>query len=158
MKFIISKKKKRIKIRNFYFKMSYECAGGSLKLKGVLDKKIKKKKKSKHSSKELIVPTVSKVDMNDTNSNGSDQSATSRLAANTTNAETKQVAVTRGEPPKKIAKTKAELEYERAMEKRQEEKILKRAEKSHKEHVEDYNRQLDNLSEYNDIPKVSWTK
>lgn len=62
------------------------------------------------------------------------------------------------EPVKKLLKTKAELAYERIAEKRNEEKILQRAQRSHKEHVETYNRQLDSLSEYNDIPKVSWTK
>ena len=36
--------------------MSYECAGGSLKLKGIMDKEIKKKKKkSKSSDKEKVI-------------------------------------------------------------------------------------------------------
>lgn len=130
--------------------MSYECAGGSLKLKGVIDKKIKKKKKSKShkressdSLKESI--KVNKLDSND--SYGSD-SSTDR-----TRAQPAAQAV-----EKVVTKTKAELAFERFNEKRSEEKILKRAEKSHKERVELYNKQLDSLSEYNDIPKVSWTK
>ena len=58
----------------------------------------------------------------------------------------------------KSLKTKAELAFERYNHKKIEEKVLGRAEKSHKEHVELYNKHLDSLTEYNDIPKVSWTK
>lgn len=126
--------------------MSYECAGGSLKLKGVIDKKIKKKKKSKIDKetveKELIMPKVAKPDLNDANSNISDKTGSQNDTL----------------MPRKLAKTKAELAYERLQEKRNQEKVLARAEKSHKERVELYNKHLDSLSEYNDIPKVSWTK
>lgn len=122
--------------------MAYECAGGSLKLKGVIDKKIKKKKKSKSKSASELLKEggafVNKPDLNAADSNGSDSTKV-------------QVA-------EKPGKTKAELAYERFNEKRNEEKILKRAEKSHKDRVELYNKHLDSLSEYNDIPKVSWTK
>lgn len=38
------------------------------------------------------------------------------------------------------------------------ERILKKANKTHKEKVEDFNRHLDSLTEHFDIPKVSWTK
>ena len=37
-------------------------------------------------------------------------------------------------------------------------RILKKASKTHKEKVEDFNRHLDSLTEHFDIPKVSWTK
>jgi protein FAM32A len=57
-----------------------------------------------------------------------------------------------------VYKTKAELVFERYNQRRLDEKILKRAEKSHKEHVEVYNQHLDSISEFHDIPKVSWTK
>jgi len=135
---------------------SYEFAGGSLKLKGVIDKKIKKKKKSKNQTKEVRVSSVNKPDViNDSNSNLSDT-----LNDNSSKMITNEQEVNKDETSqiKKPVKTKAELEFERVMGKRIEEKILKRAEKSHKEHVEVYNRHLDSLSEYNDIPKVSWTK
>lgn len=122
-------------------KMSYESAGGSLKLKGVMDNSIKKKKKKKSkSSKSDILKEgikVNKPDLGGANSD-SDSSEKARSSA--------------------AAKTKAELAFERFNEKRNEEKVLKRAEKSHKERVELYNKHLDSLSEYNDIPKVSWTK
>ena len=44
------------------------------------------------------------------------------------------------------------------MAKRAEQKVLQKAAKSHKEQVEELNSYLDKLTEYNDIPKVSWTK
>lgn len=42
--------------------------------------------------------------------------------------------------------------------KQQMERILKKASKSHKQRVEEFNSHLDSLSEHYDIPKVSWTK
>jgi protein FAM32A len=140
--------------------MSYDFAGGSLKLKGVIDKKIKKKKKSKNQTKEIRVLGVNKPDVNDSNSNLSDTHiSSSKMTTNESKLEEEEQQQLKDETQiKKPIKTKAELEFERVMDKRIEEKILKRAEKSHKEHVEVYNRHLDSLSEYNDIPKVSWTK
>lgn len=140
--------------------MSYDFAGGSLKLKGVIDKKIKKKKKSKNQTKEVRVLSVNKPDVNDNNSNLSETHiSSSKMIINESKLEEEQQQQLKDETQiKKPIKTKAELEFERVMDKRIEEKILKRAERSHKEHVEVYNRHLDSLSEYNDIPKVSWTK
>uniref|UniRef100_A0A8C4QK36 Family with sequence similarity 32 member A n=1 Tax=Eptatretus burgeri TaxID=7764 RepID=A0A8C4QK36_EPTBU len=37
-------------------------------------------------------------------------------------------------------------------------RVLKKASRSHKKRVEDFNRHLDTLTEHYDIPKVSWTK
>lgn len=54
--------------------------------------------------------------------------------------------------------TDAQYKFKVTQEKRQMDKILKKASKSHKERVEDFNRHLDSLSEHYDIPKVSWTK
>ena len=118
--------------------MSYECtSGGCLKLKGVIDKNIKKKKKTSAKLLEKVIVTASQ------NSSKSDMKT----------GETASSA-----PVFKSQKTKAELLFEKRIEQRNEEKILKRAEKSHKEHVESFNRHLESLSEYNDVPKVSWTK
>ena len=44
------------------------------------------------------------------------------------------------------------------MQKRQMERILKKASKTHKQRVEDFNRHLDTLTKHYDIPKDSWTK
>lgn len=122
--------------------MDYEYSGGGLKLKGVSDK-IKKKKKSKKDAEKSLktAATVIKQDVlvakTDTETNNGDESVGSKSI---------------------LHKTKAELAYERSIEKRLEEKILKKAELSHKQRVEQFNKHLDSLSEYNDIPKVSWTK
>ncbi|XP_041879304.1 protein FAM32A-like [Corvus kubaryi] len=55
-------------------------------------------------------------------------------------------------------RTPAQVAFEKMQEKRQMERILKKASKTHKQRVEDFNRHLDTLSEHYDIPKVSWTK
>ena len=36
--------------------------------------------------------------------------------------------------------------------------MLKRAAVSHREKVEKFNKQMEEMTEFNDIPKVSWTK
>lgn len=54
--------------------------------------------------------------------------------------------------------TKAEEAFKTKQEKLAEARILKKASKSHKQRVEDFNKHLDSLSEHYDIPKVSWTK
>lgn len=55
-------------------------------------------------------------------------------------------------------RTPAEMAYDKIKEKRAAERILKKAEKTHKQRVEKFNDYLDGLSEHYDIPKVSWTK
>ena len=131
---------------------SYEFAGGGLKLKGVTDK-ISKKKKSKKDKKSKdfnIMPKRSgSPDLKRSISNESNGSV-SKIIEKLPNDSTIII--------KKPAKTKAEMAYEKVIEKRQEQRILAKAELSHKERVEIYNKNLDQLSEYNDIPKVSWTK
>ena len=130
--------------------MSYEFAGGSLKLKGLSDKEIKKKKKKSKKDKEKLKAVaetiVAKADLNDSASNASDTAAKTVIL-------TQNLLLVQ-----KPAKTRAELAFEKQFERRNEDKLFKKAEKSHKEHVEEFNRHLDSLSEYNDVPKVSWTK
>ncbi|XP_048833496.1 protein FAM32A-like [Brienomyrus brachyistius] len=55
-------------------------------------------------------------------------------------------------------RTPAQMAFDKMQEKRQMERILKKASKTHKRRVEDFNRHLDTLTEHYDIPKVSWTK
>uniref|UniRef100_A0A8C7RGD5 Adaptor related protein complex 1 subunit mu 1 n=1 Tax=Oncorhynchus mykiss TaxID=8022 RepID=A0A8C7RGD5_ONCMY len=55
-------------------------------------------------------------------------------------------------------RTPAQIAFDKMQEKRQMERILNKAEKTHKRRVEDFNRHLDSLTEHYDIPKVSWTK
>ncbi|CAK7296130.1 Protein FAM32A [Vulpes lagopus] len=55
-------------------------------------------------------------------------------------------------------RTLAQAAFEKMQEKQQMEKILKKASKTHKQRVEDFNRHLDTITEHYDIPKDSWTK
>ncbi|XP_037625309.1 protein FAM32A-like [Sebastes umbrosus] len=55
-------------------------------------------------------------------------------------------------------RTPAQMAFDKMQEKRQMERILNKASKTHKLRVEDFNRHLDTLTEHYDIPKVSWTK
>ncbi|XP_069939068.1 protein FAM32A isoform X3 [Cherax quadricarinatus] len=54
--------------------------------------------------------------------------------------------------------TQAERRFMERRRKMEADRILKKASKTHKEKVEDFNRHLDSLTEHFDIPKVSWTK
>ena len=55
-------------------------------------------------------------------------------------------------------KTEAEKKYDKVQKERQAKKILQIASKSHKQRVEEFNDHLESLSEHYDVPKVSWTK
>uniref|UniRef100_A0A3Q0RDH8 Family with sequence similarity 32 member A n=1 Tax=Amphilophus citrinellus TaxID=61819 RepID=A0A3Q0RDH8_AMPCI len=103
----------------------------SLKLKGVGDISAgkKKKKKSKESKHRL------------------EQVVTSQ---NEEEVKTKKVYLDK--------RTPAQIAFDKMQEKRQMERILNKASKTHKHRVEDFNRHLDTLTEHYDIPKVSWTK
>ena len=123
---------------------AYSFTGGSLRLKGdsssaVQSGKVSKKHKRKSKSK----------------SSNSAEAPSSKMehVASTINISNDQPGSSRRD-----LRTPAEIAYEKAMAKRAEEKILKKAAKSHKEQVEELNSYLDKLTEYNDIPKVSWTK
>lgn len=54
--------------------------------------------------------------------------------------------------------TKAELAFKKQQEKIQQQRIMEKAKKTHKQQVEKFNEKLDSLTEHFDIPKVSWTK
>ena len=135
---------------------SYEFAGGGLKLKGVSDK-IKKKKKSKKDKTSKHLNSIMPKRSGSPDLKGLKRSISNESGGSVSNIIEKlpndSLIII-----KKPIKTKAELAYEKVIEKRQEQKILAKAELSHKERVEIYNKNLDQLSEYNDIPKVSWTK
>ncbi|CAP35794.2 Protein CBG18320 [Caenorhabditis briggsae] len=55
-------------------------------------------------------------------------------------------------------KTEAELRFEARRQANMAERMLKRAAVSHREKVEKFNKQMEEMTEFNDIPKVSWTK
>ncbi|XP_053556683.1 protein FAM32A [Bombina bombina] len=103
---------------------------GTLKLKGSADLGLGKKKKKKDKEKDKMMQ---------------------QIMTSTKNEEEKK-------KPGLDKRTPAQLAFEKMQEKRQMERILKKATKTHKQRVEDFNRHLDTLTEHYDIPKVSWTK
>ncbi|MFH4981124.1 hypothetical protein AB6A40_007833 [Gnathostoma spinigerum] len=57
-----------------------------------------------------------------------------------------------------VQKTPAELAFEKRQKQNQFARLAKKAAVSHREKVEKFNAQMSELTEFNDIPKVSWTK
>ncbi|CAG9138461.1 hypothetical protein JYU34_016856 [Plutella xylostella] len=55
-------------------------------------------------------------------------------------------------------RTKAEIAFQKMQDKMKKQRILQKAEMTHKQRVEKFNQHLDSLTEHFDIPKVSWTK
>ncbi len=55
-------------------------------------------------------------------------------------------------------RTPAEKAFAKIQESRQTQRILEKAQKKHKDRVNEFNSKLDTLTEHFDIPKVSWTK
>ncbi|XP_030074555.1 protein FAM32A [Microcaecilia unicolor] len=109
----------------------YEAmAKGALKLKGVGDLGISKKKKKKDKDTNKMMQQF--------------------MSGKKNEEEKRKVALDK--------RTPAQIAFEKMQEKRQMERILKKASKTHKQRVEDFNRHLDTLTEHYDIPKVSWTK
>ena len=105
---------------------------GSLKLKGVSDGGVKKKKKKK------------------------DKKMKKELEQITGGEKSSQAQIEEDQPVD--SRTKAEIAFEEVQQKRSVEKVLKKAQKTHKERIMEFNTHLDNLTEHFDIPKVSWTK
>ena len=118
--------------------MTDNFVSGKLKFKGVKEGKIKKKKKKSKISKEAI--------------NAEIKADTTEKVVDDDSHDTKQ----KDNP--NLTKTRAEMAFMKAQRKNEGDKILKKAQTSHKERVEQFNEHLDNLIEHFDIPKVSWTK
>lgn len=104
---------------------------GSLKLKGVADGGIKKKKRKNKDKKKI--------------------EEAAEILSKVKNQKREE------EDPEDV-RTPAQIAYDKIQEKRSAERILKKAEKTHKQRVEKFNEYLDELTEHYDIPKVSWTK
>lgn len=69
-----------------------------------------------------------------------------------------QISVPEGSTVIVPSATKAEQAFEVKKNSIVQARILKKASKTHKQRVEEFNKHLDSLSEHYDIPKVSWTK
>jgi len=103
---------------------------GPLKLKGVTELGVTKRKKKKDRDKAKLLETMGEIQKNQEE-----------------------------ELRRHLDKlTPAQVAFEKVREKRHMERILKKASKTHKQRVEDFNRHLGTLTERYDIPKVSWTK
>ncbi|GAB1295833.1 Nuclear nucleic acid-binding protein C1D [Apodemus speciosus] len=99
---------------------------GSLKVKGVAELGVTKRKKKKDKDKAKMLETTGMT---------SEKSA-----------EEERRCLDK--------RTPAQAAFEKMQEKRQMERILKKASKTHKQRVEDFNRHLDTLTEHYDIPKL----
>ncbi|KAI8818141.1 uncharacterized protein EV422DRAFT_191497 [Fimicolochytrium jonesii] len=121
--------------------MSYDFAGGSLKLKGLDSGKIKKKSKKSKKDKEKLSAALSA---------SITSSSDPIFSSDSTTASSSQ---TSSLPPPRT-KTAAEVKFEEIQKQRQRDRIAKTASQSHKERVAEFNRYLENLSEHYDIPKV----
>lgn len=144
-------------------------AGGSLKLKAddsgkIKKSKKKKKKKSKNRSRSAS-PEMGK------GLNKIDKEPNYRFAKDIKANETKPwnpgdtMGKERTDADEEVGDnyrptlTKSELKFFERQRKREMDRILLKASKSHKERVEDFNRKLADISELHfDIPKISWTK
>ncbi|KAJ7070861.1 hypothetical protein C8F01DRAFT_1108114 [Mycena amicta] len=112
--------------------------GGSLKLKGVADggiKKKKKKSKTKPESEELLKDLVREEAAASGSQPGSGSNSPAPSAASD-------------------RKTDAERRFEQIQRRRLAERVAKVAAKSHKDRVSEFNAHLESLSEHHDIPKV----
>jgi len=133
-----------------FMSSAYSFTGGSLRLKGdssstIQGGKVSKKHKHKSKSKSSSIVEAPSTKM---------QHVTSTVSNNSTD----QHGPSGSGSSRRDFRTPAEIAYEKSMAKRADEKVLQKAAKSHKEQVEELNSYLDKLTEYNDIPKVSWTK
>ncbi|KAI8921299.1 hypothetical protein DFJ77DRAFT_449290 [Powellomyces hirtus] len=130
--------------------MSYDFAGGSLKLKGSDAGGIKKKKKKSKSQKDALHSAVLKS----ASETQSPTTITSDTTISITRDDEQQEQKSSPQPRQRRTKTPAELKFEEIQRKRQQDRISKTAASSHKERVAEFNKYLENLSEHYDIPKV----
>lgn len=127
-------------------------ARGSLKLKkdnlGISDKRKMKKKQKKIKGQDLLSKAIeSNILINENvQSSLNDDETASNINQNNNN----QIGDS--------WMTEAEKKFLAQQEKRQLARVMAKASKTHKQRVEEFNSNLENLSEHYDIPKVSWTK
>ncbi|KAH0565064.1 hypothetical protein GP486_001546 [Trichoglossum hirsutum] len=121
----------------------YAAAGGSLKLKGVKDSKVDKKRKKKKAAK--VQPE---------NETDGDQSSTTKNATTADESGGGSAGASDGREASaasSLGKTEAERRHEEMRRKRLDERLKREGSKTHKERVEELNKYLSNLSEHHDI-------
>ncbi|XP_070562452.1 protein FAM32A-like [Ptychodera flava] len=116
---------------------TYTSAGGALKLKGVQNPGLKKKKKKKSKETKKILENIA-------------------TRQEVTGDDEEDGAMPEKSPVDK--RTPAQKAFDKVQEKRQIQRVLEKASMTHKQQVESFNAKLDRLTEHYDIPKVSWTK
>ncbi|XP_074661178.1 protein FAM32A-like [Tubulanus polymorphus] len=115
----------------------------ALKLKGASSHSIKKKKKKKEKELRKKAELMKSEESQEIQNSGEARDSSDTKSA---------------EPAVVIKKTKAELSFLNSQKKRQAERLMEKASKTHKERIMEFNQRLDSLTEHFDIPKVSWTK
>ena len=118
------------------------AVGGALKIKGIdfKRKKSSKKKKKKRKREE--------------EEGGGDESAAAAAASSSTAGGGEEQEEPAEEDPADFM-TDAERRYHKTMKQRASQAAQSAVTKTHREKVEDFNFLLDNLTEHNDIPRVS---
>ncbi|KAI5840440.1 hypothetical protein DFP73DRAFT_180833 [Morchella snyderi] len=135
-------------------KEDYVSTGGSLKLKGIKDGGIKKKK-----SKKSRVKSKSE-DRDDGNSEHALSNPGEELKDSKEEpgeGRSRSGSAERDGPEKGdyyAGKTEAERRFEERKRKRMDERLKREGIKSHKQRVEEYNKYLSNLSEHHDMPRI----
>uniref|UniRef100_A0A914EMC6 Protein FAM32A n=1 Tax=Acrobeloides nanus TaxID=290746 RepID=A0A914EMC6_9BILA len=74
------------------------------------------------------------------------------------NVDIRKIDITIKKDEEATKKTKTELSFKKRQHETAFERLSKKAAVSHREKVEQFNKQMEELTEFNDIPKVSWTK
>ncbi|KAF8581652.1 DUF1754-domain-containing protein [Ramaria rubella] len=115
--------------------------GGSLKLKGVADGGVTKKKKKSSKSKNKEKTDTARARLQETGLDEADKTDTPSGSG-------------RNSPAIGGRKTEAEKRFEEMQRERLAKRVTKMANKTHKDRVNDFNNKLEALSEHHDIPKV----
>ncbi|KAI9866079.1 MAG: hypothetical protein M1813_001640 [Trichoglossum hirsutum] len=125
----------------------YAAAGGSLKLKGVKDSKVDKKRKKKKVKAQPENETASDQQPAERTSTTDEGGGADESREGSTGASISREA----SAPSSIGKTEAERRYEEVRRKRLDERLKREGTKTHKERVEELNKYLSNLSEHHDM-------
>lgn len=132
-------------------------AGGRLKLKGVSDARVdkkKKKKKDKSKSKEADKDKSresSEAPPKAITEGGDSGEADKSERRSKSRSRSRSVS----EVPLHVGKTEAERRFEERKRRRLDERLMKEGVRSHKERVEEFNKYLANLSEHHDMYGIS---
>lgn len=127
---------------------------GKLKLKGVSDGRVeKKKKKKKPKTDEAERPSTEKFEDNSVVLKSLEDEDREITKARDQDTEAQAEAGV-NEDVKQHLQTEAERRFDEQRRKRLEERLKREGVKTHKQRVEELNRYLSSLSEHHDMPKI----